>query len=234
MRPLFLDFPEAIADGSVDPTIQNEFMLGPYILVAQSPLPDEMDGFFVNLPAVGWYNYWTGVVVPGGMPHSNSDAPPGVNESRSLDTLPVFVRAGAIVPQQPLVESTDEKPQGPLTLRVYPPVAKGKDCSGSLYLDDGETFAFRQGQYLHEEFTCRMTEQGIIVMVNPPEGSYAPWWKLLQVEIYGAARPAAEATWSALDSSRGTAVSTAYDAERHRITALVPDSGKGLELQLTY
>jgi alpha-glucosidase len=237
MRPLFLDFPNTVADGAVDPAIQNEFMLGDDLLVSQSPYPDELDDYFVSLPAVGWYDYWSGAKVAGGMPHKaidNSDVPPGVQETHNLDTLPVFVRAGAIVPEQPLVESTDEKPQGPLTLRVYPPLGVEKDCSGSLYLDDGETFAFRQGQYLREKFTCRLTEQGIIVMVNPPEGSYAPWWKLLQVQVYGAARPAAEANYTSLDSSKGTAISTAYDAEHHRITALVPDTGKGIELRLAY
>jgi alpha-glucosidase len=186
---------------------------------------------------VGWYDYWTGARVPGGSPHKaidNTDAPPDVQETHSLDTLPVFVRAGAIIPEQPLVQSTDEKPQGPLTLRVYPPIGLGDDCSGSLYLDDGASFAFRQGQFLREAFACRLTDRGIVVTVNPPQGSFAPWWKLLQVEVYGAAKPAAEASYSPLDSSKGSPISPGYDAEHHRITALVPDTGKGLELQVTY
>lgn len=238
MRPLFLEFPGSAADGqAVDPTISNEFLLGPDLLVAESPYPDEMDSFFVSLPPVGWYDYWTGARAEGGTPHKaidNTQAPPGEEEQRSLDTLPVFVRAGAIVPEQPLVESTDEKPQGPLTLRVYPPIGFDKDCSGSLYLDDGVSFGFKNGQFLREGFTCRLSAQGIIVTVKPPEGSYAPWWKLLQVEVYGATKPAADASFSALKSTKGTAISTAYDAEHHRISALVPDSGQGLELQLTY
>jgi alpha-glucosidase len=238
MRPLFLEFPGSAADGqAVDPTISNEFLLGPDLLVAESPYPDEMDSFFVSLPPVGWYDYWTGARAEGGTPHKaidNTQAPPGEEEQRSLDTLPVFVRAGAIVPEQPLVESTDEKPQGPLTLRVYPPIGFDKDCSGSLYLDDGVSFGFKNGQFLREGFTCRLSAQGIIVTVKPPEGSYAPWWKLLQVEVYGATKPATDASYSALNSTKGTAISTAYDAEHHRISALVPDSGQGLELQLTY
>ena len=86
---------------------------------------------------------------------------PEVHIHRSLDTLPVFVRAGAIVPEQPLVESTDEKPQGPLTLRVYPPVQPGKDCTGSLYLDDGQSYAFQKGEFLRVAFTCHATAQGL-------------------------------------------------------------------------
>ena len=67
----------------------------------------------------------------------------------------MFVRAGAIVPEQPLVQSTDEKPQGPLTLRVYPPTEPGEDCAGSLYLDDGVSYDFRKGDFLRMGFTCQ-------------------------------------------------------------------------------
>jgi alpha-glucosidase len=238
MRPLFLEFPGAAGDGqAVDPTIDNEFLLGPDLLVAHSPYPDEMDGFFASLPPVGWYDYWTGARVEGFSNHKaidNTEAPPGVHETRSLDTLPVFVRAGAIIPEQPLVQSTDEKPQGPLTLRVYPPTGLNKNCSGSLYLDDGVSFAYEKGQYLRVEFTCRLMTQGIVVTVARPSGSFAPWWNLLSVEVYGASKPASEASASALDGSKASPISTGYDAEHHRISALVPDSGAGLELQLTY
>ena len=238
MRPLFLEFPaEAGASQGIDATIDNEFLLGPDLLVAHSPYPDEMDNFFATLPPVGWYDYWTGARVEGGVTHKaidNTEAPPGVHEQRNLDTLPVFVRAGAIVPEQPLVQSTDEKPQGPLTLRVYPPMGFNKDCKGSLYLDDGVSFAYKRGDFLRETFTCRLSAQGIIVTVARPEGSYAPWWKLLQVEVYGVNKPATEASASALDGSKAAQISTAFDAEHHRITALVPDTGAGLELQLTY
>jgi alpha-glucosidase len=238
MRPLFLEFPGlAGGDQVVDPAIDNEFLVGHDILVATSPFPDEMDNFFASLPPVGWYDYWTGARIDSAMPHKaidNTDAPPGVEEKRNIDTLPVFVRAGAIVPEQPLVQSTDETPQGPLTLRVYPPVGLGKDCSGSVYLDDGVSFAYRKGEYFRERFTCRLSEKGIVITAAKPEGSFAPWWKVLQVEVYGASKPAAETMVKSLDGANSRAVSTGYDAEHHRITALVPDSGGGLELQMSY
>jgi alpha-glucosidase len=84
------------------------------------------------------------------------------------------------------------------------------------------------------KFTCRLSAQGIIVTVAPSEGKFAPWWRQLSVEVYGAGKAAASATSSALDGSIVVAVSTGFDTEHHRITALVPDDGKGLELQLTY
>jgi alpha-glucosidase len=239
MRPLFLEFPSGGAGGApVDLSTGNAFLLGPDLLVAQSPYPDEVDDYTVALPASAWYDYWTGARVDGSAERRAIDntvvQQPEIHVHRSLDTLPVFVRAGSIVPEQPLVQSTDEKPQGPLTLRVYPPTGFNKDCSGSLYLDDGETYAFQKGDFLRLGFICRLSAQGLIVTATKPTGSFAPWWKLWSIEIYGAAKPAATASASALDGSGSAQISTGYDAEHHRITALIPDNGKGLEFQLTY
>jgi alpha-glucosidase len=239
MRPLFLEFPNGAKDGSpLDLSDAGSFLLGPDLLVAQSPFPDEMDDYTVALPPVGWYDYWTGAHVEGSTGRKAIDntpvTQPEVRIHRTLDTLPVFVRAGAIVPEQPLVQSTDEKPMGPLTLRVYPPTMTGSDCRGSLYLDDGVSYDFRRGDSLRVGFTCRVSAQGVVVTVAAHEGSFAPWWQQLSVEVYGATHPAASATASAIDGSHAGPVTTAYDSEHHRVTALVPDDGKGLELQLTY
>lgn len=239
IRPLFLEFSgEASGRQIIDPSVDNDFMLGPNLLVAQSPYPDEVDNYSVALPPVGWYDYWTGARVEGSAgrrnPEKNQVEGVEVHISRSLDTLPVFVRAGSVVPEQPLVQSTDEKPEGPLTLRVYPPTGFNEDCKGSLYLDDGVSYDFQKGQFLRLAFNCRLSAQGVIVTMTPPEGNFAPWWKLLSIEIYGVTKPASGATVSALDGSGATPISTAYDAEHHRIIALAPDTGKGLELNLTY
>jgi alpha-glucosidase len=233
MRPLFLEFPKGSLDGGpLDLNTGNAFLLGPDLLVAQSPYPDEMDDYSVALPAVGWYDYWTGVRVEGSANRkaidNNPVTQPEMHIHRSLDTLPVFVRAGAIVPQQPLVQSTDEKPQGPLTLRVYPPLNGAKECDGSLYLDDGISYDYQKGKYLRMDFSCKATEKGMTVIVSPHQGNFAPWWNLVSIEVYGAAHPAAGA------SSSGNSISPGYDDEHHRITALLPDDGKGLELKLVY
>ncbi len=66
MRPLFLEFPEEASGRQPSiPRVDNDFMLGPDLLVAQSPFPDEMDDYSVALPPVGWYDYWTGARVEG-------------------------------------------------------------------------------------------------------------------------------------------------------------------------
>jgi alpha-glucosidase len=238
MRPLLLEFPAPTADGSpIDLANGNVFMLGPDLLIAQSPNPDEVDDYAVALPPVGWYDYWTGAMVEGAAGRRAIDntrvEQPEVHIHRSLDTLPVFARAGSIVPEQPLVESTDEKPQGPLTLRVYPPSQPGKDCGGSLYLDDGQSYAFRNGDFLRVEFTCRATAQGLSVQVLPHIGSFAPWWKVVSIDVYGASHPATGAS-VVIDGAPATAVTPGFDGEHHRISAVLADDGKGLEYAVTY
>jgi alpha-glucosidase len=238
MRPLFLEFPTPTADGSpIDLANGNTFMLGPDLLIAQSPYPDEVDNYSVALPPAGWYDYWTGALVQGATGRKAIDntriIQPEVKIQRSLDTLPVFARAGSIVPEQPLVQSTDEKPQGPLTLRVYPPTQQSPECQGSLYLDDGQTYAFKTGNLLRVAFTCHTTPQGLAITVLPHSGNFAPWWNLVSVEVYGASHPATGAS-AVLDGTHSTPVTPGYDPEHHRITALIPDNGKGLELQVAY
>ncbi len=239
VRPLFLEFPNGTGDGQpLDLANSGSFLLGSDLLVAQSPFPDEMDDYTVALPPTGWYDYWTGSRVSGSSGRKAIDnelvSQSEVHIRRTLDTLPVFVRAGAIVPQQPLIQSTDEKPQGPLTLRVYPPVAPGTDCGGSIYLDDGVSYDFKKGEFLRTQFSCKLTPQGLSVTVAPRQGSYEPWWKLLSIEVYGATKPASGATVSASGGSAATPISAGFDAEHHRVTVLANDDGKGLEMQLAY
>ncbi len=80
-------------------------------------------------------------------------APPKIHPA--LDTLPVYVRGGSILPMQPLIQSTDETPNGPLELRVYP----GQPCAGSLYLDDGHTLGYQHGEFLRQTFTLSVRWQ---------------------------------------------------------------------------
>jgi alpha-glucosidase len=237
MRPLFLEFPASSFEGQpIDLANGNSFLLGPDLLVAENPYPDEVGDYTVELPAVGWYDYWTGGRaggITGGKDITLTETTGiGVTIHPSLKTLPVFVRAGAIVPEQPLIQSTEETPQGPLTLRVYPPTTAKEDCRGSVYLDDGVSYGFQKDEFLRVGFTCRQTAEGLSVTVTPREGSFNPWWKQLSIEVYGAGKPAAGASMMAQGSA--IPVSTGFDAEHHRITAVVPDDGKGLEMKFAY
>ena len=174
IRPLFLEFPHAGKDEKpLDIDFGSEFMLGHDFLIAPPPYPEQPDPYEVKLPAGKWYDYWTGAKI-------SIDGKSLKMEPR-LDTLPVYVREGAIVPVQPLVQNTDEVPQGALTLRVYP----GKDCRGSLYVDDGKTFAYKRGEFLRTDFSCQEASQGFTLHIGRRQGTFQPWWNQIHIEVYG-------------------------------------------------
>ena len=87
--------------------------------------------------------------VPGG----DDGKPITLTETPRLDRLPVFVRAGTILPRQPLVQSTQQKPEGPLSLDMYP----GDDCDGVLYADDGHSMAYAGRGFLRQRLRCAAT-----------------------------------------------------------------------------
>jgi alpha-glucosidase len=193
MRPVFLDYPHPATDGhaiDIDPSSSGEFLLGHDLLIAPSPYPEEPDGYVVEFPTHDWYDYWTGKRLPpstpakaavDGVPASGADLVPLTTWIRpELSTLPVFVRGGAILPIAPLTQSTAETPQGPLTLRLY----AGPDCRGSLYLDDGHTYAYTRGDSLRMSFTCDITPDALTFKITE-EGTYKPWWRDIRLEICG-------------------------------------------------
>jgi alpha-glucosidase len=145
------------------------FTLGSDLLVASSPKPESPYAYDICLPGDGWYDYWTGAQL-----HSSR-----TSETPRLDHLPVFVRAGAIIPRQPLVQSTSETPKGPLELDVYP----GDDCRGEIYLDDGVSIS---GPSLRQSLSCRVTPSGISLSFGERQGSFTPWWKSIAIVVHGA------------------------------------------------
>jgi alpha-glucosidase len=234
VRPLFLEFPDATKDKHpMDLDAGNEFLFGSNLLVAPAVYPEKPDAYPVELPSVGWYNYWTGEKVNEGI---WSDGAPALNDpgfigrkitiKPQLDVLPIFVREGSILPLQPLTQSTSETPKGPLTLRVYP----GKECKGSIYIDDGKSFAYKQGDFLRMEFTCSEKPNGITVHIGPHQGSYVPWWKNLQVEVYGSNSSSPKASIV----GRAEKVESSVDAVHHVTTLLIPDNGGGRDLQVEW
>jgi alpha-glucosidase len=194
VRPLFLEFPDAAPDHhplDTDLAAASEFMLGADLLIAPAPYPEALDSYVVEFPSSVWYDYWTGDKISSPVsqatgttdPASLHDAHPplSISLNSKLAQLPVFVRAGSILPIAPIVQSTDLTPQGPLTLRVY----VGDACSGELYQDDGKTYAYRQGAFLRMKFSCQQTADGMRLNIGPHEGSYPAWWKEMNVVIFG-------------------------------------------------
>jgi alpha-glucosidase len=164
-RPLFYDYPDAL---KLDCDSALSFTVGRSLLVAAPPRPESPHPFNICLPAGGWYNYWTGAPV----------AEHKLTQQPKLDVVPVFVRAGTILPKQALVQSTIETPKGPLELDIFP----GEDCRGELYFDDGVRIG---GPSLRQSLTCAVTPKGVALRFGARQGSYRPWWKQIAVTVHG-------------------------------------------------
>ena len=111
--------------------LRDEYMFGPAFLVA--PITEQgATSRKVYLPAGSdWYNYWTNERVHGGQT---------IDVAAPIDTIPLFVRAGSIVPLGAAVESTHQA-QALEKIRVYP----GADADFTLFSDDGTTYAYEKG-----------------------------------------------------------------------------------------
>ncbi|MEG3181551.1 glycoside hydrolase family 31 protein [Sphingomonas sp. LT1P40] len=171
VRPIFYDYAASGCDSPM------AFTLGRDVMIAASPQPESPQAYDVCLPKGGWYDYWSGRKVAA-KPGDKADS---VRETPRIDRLPVFVRAGAILPRQPLVQSLSETPKGALALSVYP----GPDCSGAIYFDDGKAQAIERGAYLRQAFRCAETADGFTVEIGAREGKFKPWWREITVTVHG-------------------------------------------------
>ncbi|HUO10696.1 MAG TPA: TIM-barrel domain-containing protein [Phycisphaerae bacterium] len=154
MRPLVMEFP-----GDPHCTyLSDEWLMGDSLLAA--PILSESDSRSVYLPGgASWYRF-----------NSSAGPLPG-NQSLQIgaahNEIPVYVRAGSIVPLGPAtLEHTDDLPGGPLDLRVYP----GKDASFTLVEDDGCTTAYLRGKSRRTTFTWNDASR---TLRWKREGSYA-------------------------------------------------------------
>jgi alpha-glucosidase (family GH31 glycosyl hydrolase) len=135
MRALWLNFPD-------DPkavSCENEYLWGKSVLVA--PVVEKgATARQVYLPRGGWYDFWTGERLEGGRE---------ISRSVDLEIIPLYVRAGSIVPLGPVKQFTGEQVDEPLSLSIYP----GADASFLLYEDDGRSFAYRKGEWMGIQMT---------------------------------------------------------------------------------
>ena len=151
MRPLVLNYPD-------DPRVwqlASEFLWGDDLLVA--PVTREgATAWPVYLPAGGWFDFWTG---------ARFEGPAGITVEAPLDRLPLFVRAGAIVPMGPVIQHTGE-PQEEITLLIHPEGTSRFE----LYEDDGRSRAYRQGHHALTTFQCVAGPAGATVHIGEPAG----------------------------------------------------------------
>jgi alpha-D-xyloside xylohydrolase len=153
MRPLVMDFrtdARAIEIG-------DQYMFGPAFLV--SPVTTyKARSRRVYLPeGAGWYDFWTGAAHAGGQV---------VDTAAAYDSLPLYVRAGAIIPTGPDLQFTGEKAADPVTILVY----GGADGSFSFYEDDGLTYRYEKGA--STVIPLRWNDAARTLTIGTREGSF--------------------------------------------------------------
>ncbi|MGC9084414.1 MAG: TIM-barrel domain-containing protein, partial [Anaerolineae bacterium] len=158
VRPLLWAF----QDDPTTHTLDDEFLCGDALLVAPV-LEEGATRRRVYLPAGRWYDFWTDALYEG---------PAWIEAEAPLARIPVFVRAGAVVPTGPEMEDVGQRPTDPLTLHLYPP-AEGEGGISFLYEDDGETMAYRRGEYRLHRFVLSADRSGVIIAWTA-EGAYDP------------------------------------------------------------
>ncbi len=199
LRPLWLEHP---ADPTVA-TTENAYLLGHDLLVAPRLERDATTVTTVDLPAGTWWDLATGTTVAGGA----AVAIPGSAD----DSIHLFARAGAIIPQQPVTQAAGMTPSGALRLDVWP----GSDCAGSLYLDDGTTYAYQKGALRRVAYTCSLRAAGLDVAATS-NGDYPTWWSSTDLVLHGL--PAAPASVTLDDA----AVASEYDAGSGSLRVMIP------------
>ncbi len=142
MRAVALDFPDDIATHE----LTDQYLFGSAFLVCPVTQPmyygrnsrkirDVAKSRVVYLPkGCRWYDFWTEQAYDGGQT---------VNAAAPLETIPLFVRAGAIVPLSPVMQHVDEVPDAPYEIRIY----RGADGGFALYEDAGDGYDYEQGGY---------------------------------------------------------------------------------------
>jgi alpha-glucosidase len=157
-RPLVLNYQDDANTYNLD----DQFMIGTDLLVAPVMKPD-ITRRSVYLPKGVWYDYWTDKKYDGGTTIT-VDAP--------LDTVPMFVRGGAIIPTGPPMNYVGEKRVDPLSFNIYPD-SKG-NASATLYEDDGISPSYASDGYLRTTINAVSTAAGNEVRFGKPSGSYDP------------------------------------------------------------
>jgi alpha-glucosidase/alpha-D-xyloside xylohydrolase len=167
MRALWLHYPDdatAVARG-------DEYLWGRDILVA--PVVEKgATSRKLYLPRGAWYDFWTEEKVEGGRE---------VSKTVDLATMPLYARAGSIIPLWPVKQYIAEKVDGPLTLVIYP----GADATFTLYEDDGHTFDYRRGGWMGVRMAWNDRARRLSLRLAAGSRMLAPLRRNIEVRIAG-------------------------------------------------
>ena len=167
MRALWLhhpDDPAAVARG-------DQFLWGRDLLV--SPVVEKgATSRRLYLPRGAWFDFWTEERLEGGRE---------IDRAVDLETMPLHVRAGAVLPLGPVKEYVEQQVDGPLTLVVFP----GADGTASVYEDDGKSFDYRKGASMRIEMTWRDRDRRLTLQLARGSRMLPPVRRPIAVRLAG-------------------------------------------------
>ena len=167
IRALWLhapDDPAAVARG-------DEYLWGPDILVA--PVVEKgATSRRLYLPRGSWFDFWTEERAAGGRE---------IDRPVDLATMPLYVRAGAVLPIGPVRQYVDEPVDSPMTLVIYP----GANGTSSLYEDDGHSFAYRSGAWMKIAMTWNDAARRLSLALAPGARLLPPSLREIVVRVAG-------------------------------------------------
>ena len=200
VRPLIFDYPD-------DPQVRNDvdaWMFGDHLLV--SPVVEQGQTVkHIYLPAGRWIDWFKGTVYQGGR---SVDYP---IDSAHWDDIPLFIRDGAIIPTQPVMDYVGQHPVTTLTVDVFPDTTP---THFDYYDDDGVSYAYEHGDYFSQMLSTRRTQGDVEFAIAAPTGSYRPALQYYLVQWH---------TDAAGQVSRQGAVLARYD----NLSALQDAAGEG-------
>ena len=152
MRPLVMDF-----NGDTSALNQNyEFMFGKTILVSPVIEP-KVSEWNVYLPqSIGWYDFWSGKRYNGGQ---------SIKTEVPLDKIPLYVKAGSVIPMGPLIQYATEK-NDPIEIRIYP----GDNGEFTLYEDENDNYNYEKGIY--STITFSWDDEKKVLNIGERKGSF--------------------------------------------------------------
>ncbi len=126
----------------------------------------------VYLPRGAWYDFWTHERVEGGRE---------ISRPVDLETIPLYVREGSILPLGPVKQYTGEKIDEPLSVSIYP----GADASFLLYEDDGISFDHRKGEWMGIQMAWDDERKAFHLQLAPGSRMLTPRTRSITVELSG-------------------------------------------------
>jgi len=165
----------------------------------------------VYLPEGDWFDFWTSQR-QGGLQH--------VLALAGLDTIPLFVREGAILPLGPIQQYVGEKPSDTIELHIWP----GATAELRWYEDDGESMAHEREVFCKRVVTQATTERGALLRLSEVQGRFASKVKTWRIVLHGIGKPCGVTV-------NGILVQTQGDLTRQRYSIDVPNQAGEIEIK---